>query len=82
MDKRFNTDIELSWTQTHTPIFVPPHAGVKGMNMKAKLSQDPTGPDKDLRMWLQGNGSVLLETRGQLVVIPAANVVNCVVKKG
>lgn len=71
---------EVTWAQTHTGLFVPSSDGKTGVNFgSTKLHAGATGADRNLKMFTDELG-LIVHTHGQEVLVPWANVVNCVFK--
>ncbi len=74
-----NKEIEVTFARLHGPIFIPGQDGKSVGNYKETLSPNVEGPDRNLKMYLQSNGLLLL-TKGVEVFIPLANVTHMVLK--
>lgn len=70
---------EVTWAKLHAGIFVPTVDGKKGGNYKDTMSAEITGPDRDMKMYLESN-HIVMYTRGLKVGIPLTNVINFILK--
>lgn len=65
-----NKEVEVKWAQLKSPLFIPYGVG----NYKNILTADATGPDKNIKMYLQSNGSLLVVTKGVQLVVAESNI--------
>jgi hypothetical protein len=68
---------EVSYAHLHAPIFIP------GLgNYKETITPDVTGPDRNLKMFLEdGATCLMLITKNVEIAIPLSNITHMVVKK-
>lgn len=69
----------LTYVKCHTPIFVPTVG--KSINFTDTLTPKNVSPDRDVQLWYQDNGVLMVTKNGTEVLIPMANVSNMVFAK-
>ena len=72
---KLTQDTEVTYAKVQGQVFVK-NVGT----YKDTLDASTEGPDRNLKMYLQDNGSLLLLTKGHRIVIAAANVSHVLLK--
>ncbi len=70
----------LTYVKCHTPIFVPTNGG-KSINFTDTLTPASVNPERNVELWYQDNGVLVVTKNGTEVLIPMANISNMVFAK-
>jgi hypothetical protein len=70
----------LTYVKCHTPIFVPGNGG-KSINFTDTITPVSVQPDRNVELWYQDNGVLMVTKSGIEVLIPMSNVSNLVFAK-